>query len=298
MSKKKKLGLGQGILTACMAAYAIICLLPMLLIVVVSFSSDASINSKGFSFFPTEWSLKAWEYVGGYGKQLIVSYGVTIFITVVGTVLGLLVMSMFAYTLSRKCFELRKHLAILMLITMLFSGGQLSTYLVETGMYGMKDSIWALILPGISAMHIIILRTYIQSNVPDALIESAKIDGAGEYRTFWQIVFPMMKPSLASVGFMKAIAIWNDWNKAYLYITSPNKTPLQLLLIRVEKNIDYLIQNQSDIPASEYAEMMKTLPQESGRMAILLTALGPIMIAYPFFQKYFVKGMTMGAVKG
>ena len=298
MKKKKKLGMGQIILTACMAVCAIICLLPMLLIIVVSFSSDQSINTKGFSFFPSSWSLAAWKYVGGYGEQLIVSYGVTIFITVVGTVLGLAVMSMFAYSLSRKCFELRKTLSILMLITMLFSGGQLSTYLVETTMYGLKDSIWALILPGITTMHIIILRTYIQSNVPDALVESAKIDGAGEFRTFWQIVFPMMKPSLASVGFMRAITIWNDWNKAYLYITSPSKSPLQLLLIRVEKNIDYLLQNQSNIPASEYAEMMNTLPQESGRMAILLTALGPIMIAYPFFQKYFVKGMTVGAVKG
>ena len=198
----------------------------------------------------------------------------------------------------RKCFALRKYLSVYMLITMLFSGGQLSTYIVETSMYGLKDNLLALILPGISAMNIIILRTYIQSNVPDSLIESAKIDGAGENRTFFTIVMPMMKPALASVGFMIAVNTWNEWQKAYLYITSDAKTPLQLLLIKIEKNIDYLLSNPDNIPADEYMQMMKNVPEESGRMAVLITALGPIMIAYPFFQKYFVKGLTVGAVKG
>lgn len=298
MRKKRKLGVGQCILSACMGSYALVCLLPVLLVIVVSFSSDESIARKGFSFFPDEWSFKAWEYVATFGNQLVVSYGVTIFITVATTVWGLWVMSMFAYSLSRKCFELRKYLAVYMLITMLFSGGQLSTYIIETSIYGLKDSLIALILPGISAMNIIILRTYIQSNVPDSLIESAKIDGAGEIRTFFTIVMPMMKPALASVGFMLAVNTWNDWSKAYLYITSDSKTPLQLLLIRIEKNIEYLLSNADGIPAVEYVELMKSVPEESGRMAVLLTALGPIMIAYPFFQKYFVQGLTVGAVKG
>ncbi len=296
--KKRKVGAGQVVLTLALGVYALICLLPMLLVVVVSFSSDASIAQKGFSFFPQEWSLKAWQYVATFGRQLAVSYGVTVFITVSSTVWGLLVMSLFAYTLSRKCFALRKYLSVYMLITMLFSGGQLSTYIVETSMYGLKDNLLALILPGISAMNIIILRTYIQSNVPDSLIESAKIDGAGENRTFFTIVMPMMKPALASVGFMIAVNTWNEWQKAYLYITSDAKTPLQLLLIKIEKNIDYLLSNPDNIPADEYMQMMKNVPEESGRMAVLITALGPIMIAYPFFQKYFVKGLTVGAVKG
>lgn len=289
---------GQLVLTAVMGAYGILCLLPMLLIFIVSFSSDHSIETKGFSFFPSEWSLSAWDYVANYGKQLAVSYGVTIWVTVSSTVLGLVVMSMFAYVLSRKTFRLRKFLSIYMLVTMLFSGGQLSTYIIETSVYHLKDSLWALILPGITTMNIIILRTYIQSNVPDALIESAKIDGAGEFRTFWQIVFPMMTPSLASVGFMTAVGHWNEWQKAYLYITSASKTPLQLLLVRIEKNISYLLENQGEIPVSEYMDAVNNLPKESGRMAILLTAIGPIMIAYPFFQKYFVKGLTVGSVKG
>ena len=298
MERKKRVSVGQIVLAVILGAYALICLLPILLVVIASFSSDASITQNGFSFFPEEWSLQAWKYVMGYGKQLLVSYGVTIYITVVGTVFSLVVMSMFAYSLSRSGFMLRKQLSIMLLFTMLFSGGQLSTYVVETTMYGLKDSVWALILPGISAMHIIIMRTYIQSSIPESLMESAKIDGAGEFRIFWQIVFPMMKPTLASVGFMKAVTVWNDWQKAYLYISSPEKTPLQLLLIRIEKNIDFLLQSGNEIPADEYKALMESLPQESGRMAILLTALGPIMIAYPFFQKYFVKGLTVGAVKG
>lgn len=298
MEKKKRIGIGQYVLAAFMGVYALICLLPILLIIIVSFSSDESIRSKGFSFFPEGWSLKAWEYVVGFGRQLVVSYGVTIYITVMGTFLGLIVMAMFAYALSRSTFMLRQPLAFMMLFTMLFSGGQLSTYIVETTMYGLKDSLWALILPGIATMNIIIMRTYIQGTITESLVESAKIDGAGEFRIFWQIVFPLMKPTLAAVGFRLAVNKWNDWQKAYLYIDSADKSPLQLLLIRIEKNIDFLLNNAGELSAEEYAELSRNMPQESGRMAILLTALGPIMIAYPFFQKYFVKGLTVGAVKG
>ena len=298
MKSKKKVRMGQYILTAVMGLYALICLAPIVLIIVVSFSSDESIKNKGFSFFPESWSLDAWEYVFGFGRQLVVSYGVTIFITIVGTAFGLIIMSMFAYTLSRSNFMLRKYLAMMMLFTMLFSGGQLATYMVETTMYGLKDSLWALILPGITTMNIIIMRTYIQGTITESLIESAKIDGAGEFRIFCQIVFPLMKPTLAAVGFRLAVERWNDWQKAYLYITSPEKTPLQLLLVRIEKNIDFVLNNVGELSPQEYAELSQNMPQESGRMAILLAALGPIMIAYPFFQKYFVKGLTVGAVKG
>lgn len=295
--KKKRVSSGQYVLTAIMGIYAAICLLPVILVIIVSFSSDASIKTKGFSFFPIELSLNAWKYVFSFGRQLAVSYGVTIFITLVGTAFGLLVMSMFAYTLSRSCFKLRKQLTVLMLFTMLFSGGQLATYMVETTMYGLKDSLLALILPGITCMNIIIMRTYIRGTITESLIESAKIDGAGEFRIFWQIVFPLMKPTLAAIGFRLAVDRWNDWQKAYLYITSPNKTPLQLLLVRVEKNIDYVLNNAGEMTAAEYAEAVSKMPQESARMAILLAVLGPIMIAYPFFQKYFVSGLTVGAVK-
>jgi len=299
MTKRKKTSKWQWLLTIIMGLYALICLLPMLLVVIVSFSSDASIKNNGFSFFPEEWSLKAWEYVMGYGSQLLVSYGVTIYVTVVGTIFSLLMMSMLAYALSRSCFELRRYISVMMLITMLFHGGQLSGYIVNTTMYHLKDTLAVLILPGIACMNIIILRTYIQTSITEALIESAKIDGAGELRIYGQIVLPLMKPALAAVGFRVAVNYWNDWNKAYLYITSNSKTPLQLLLVRIEKNVEFLLnESMEGMSAQEYAELAANLPTESGRMATLLVALGPIMVAYPFFQKYFVKGLTVGAVKG
>lgn len=294
----KKAGVGQWVLGILLGVYALACLLPVVLVVIVSFSSDASISAKGFSFFPVEWSLKAWQYVGSFGNQLLMSYGVTILVTVGGTLFGLAVMSMFAYTLSRKCFALRKYLSVFMLITMLFSGGQLSSYIINTSMFHLRDTIASLILPGIATMYVIILRTYIQTNVPDSLIESATIDGASEFRTYLQIVLPVMVPALASVGFMLAVGYWNDWQRAFLYITSPGKTPLQLLLIRIEKTVDFLLQNANEMSPEEYAELSANLPRETGRMAILLVALGPIMVAYPFFQKYFVKGLTVGSVKG
>ena len=294
----KKAGVGQWVLGILLGVYALACLLPVVLVVIVSFSSDASISTKGFSFFPVEWSLKAWQYVGSFGNQLIMSYGVTLLVTVGGTLFGLAVMSMFAYTLSRKCFALRKYLSVFMLITMLFSGGQLSSYIINTSMFHLRDTIASLILPGIATMYVIILRTYIQTNVPDSLIESATIDGASEFRTYLQIVLPVMVPALASVGFMLAVGYWNDWQRAFLYITSPSKTPLQLLLIRIEKTVDFLLQNANEMSPEEYAELSANLPRETGRMAILLVALGPIMVAYPFFQKYFVKGLTVGSVKG
>ena len=298
MSKKKRIGTGQYILTVIMGLYAIVCFAPMVLVVIVSFSSNNSIDTKGFSFFPTEWSLDAWRYVFDFGNQLVVSYGVTIYITVVATATGLIIMSMFAYTLSRSCFMLKKHLSIMMLITMLFSGGALSSYMIKTTMYGMKDSLWAIALPAVATMNVIIMRTYIQSNITESLIESAKIDGAGEFRIFLQIVFPLMKPTLAAIGFRTAVGKWNEWQSALLFITSAKKTPLQLLLIRIEKNIDFVLNNAGELSPIEYAEMLENIPEEPGRMAILLTALGPIMIAYPYFQKYFVKGLTVGAVKG
>lgn len=296
--KRKKLRSGQIILGAVLGAYALFCLMPILLVIIVSFSSDESIRLKGYSYFPTEFSLKAYQYVGSFGMQLVTSYGVTIWITVSGTVIGLVFMSMFAYALSRNDFQMRKYFAIYLLIPMLFSGGQLSSYMVNTTVFHLKDSLLVLILPmAVSTMNVIILRTYIQGNVPSSLIESAKIDGAGELRTFWQIVFPIMKPALASVGFMLAVSYWNDWQNAFLYIQSPNKTPLQLLLIRIEKNLDFILQATGQVGANLY-DLSKNMPQESGRMAILITVCGPIMVAYPFFQKYFVKGITMGSVKG
>ena len=229
------------------------------------------------------------------GSQLFLSYRNTILITIVGTFGSLLIMSMFAYALSHRNFAFKKPFSILLLGTMLFSGGQLSTYLINVSVYHLKDNMLLLYLPTVSAMNVIIIRTYLQSNIAEALMESAKIDGAGEFRIYTQIIMPLAKPALASVGFMTAIGYWNDWEKGYLYIKTQSKLPLQTLLYQIEKQIEML--NNPEV-GSVAIDMWQSIPELSARMAMLITVLGPIMIAYPFFQKHFIQGLTVGSVKG
>ncbi len=297
-NKKKKAGIGQYILSVILMAYTVFCALPILLVFVGAVTDEKTLTTEGFSYFPSKLSLDGVNSVLRYGKQLFVSYGVTILVTLSGTVLGVLVMGMIAYSLSRKDFRLRSFLSIYIMIPMLFTGGQLSAYIIYTSTYHMKDNILLLILPMcVSTMNIIILRTYVQSSIPDELVDSARIDGAGEYRTFFQIVFPLMKPAIAAVGFMMATGFWNDWQNALLFITSDSKKPLQLLLINIQKSIEVLL-NTRNIPSGVLAKMQGNIPQNSATMATVIVVIGPIMIAYPFFQKYFIKGLTVGSVKG
>lgn len=289
-------GPGQYVLAVILGILALCCLLPVLLVVVASFSDEGSITRNGFTFFPDAWSLEAWKYVIGFGKQLLISYGITISRTILHTLGSLVVMSMLAYTLARRQFTLRGFLSMMLLITMLFNGGRLSNFLIYTTVYNLKDTYLVLVIPAVTAMNVIIIRTYIQTNVTDSLIEAAKIDGAGEFRVFAQIVVPLLPPALASVGFMHAVGIWNDWETGYMYIQSDNLLPLQNLLRRVENNVQLL--NNPNISIQAALGISEALPAQSARMALLLTVLGPIMIVYPFFQKYFIKGLTLGSVKG
>ncbi|WP_029231995.1 carbohydrate ABC transporter permease [Butyrivibrio sp. VCB2006] len=297
-SKEEKVTVGQVILAIILLACTLFAFLPVELTFVAAFTDEKSIAVNGFRFWPKDWSLDGMAAVLKYGKQLAQSYLVTIFVTVVGTFVGLLFMSMFAYSISRKEFRLARFLSIYLLIPMLFNGGTLSGYIVFTSYYGLKDSLWLLILPlCVSTMNVIILRTYIANSIPGELMEAAKIDGAGEYRTFFQITLPLLKPSLAAVGFMMATAYWNDWQNALLYIDTDAKKPLQLLLINIQKSIEFLL-NNANVPASARAAMGGTIPQYSSTMATVLVVIGPIMVVYPFFQKYFIKGLTVGSVKG
>ena len=297
-SKKEKMGPGQIVLLICLLIFTIFCFAPVVLVFVSAFTDEMYIVQHGFSFFPQKWSLAGMNAVLKYGTQLFSSYAVTIFVTVTGTLLGLLIMSMYAYAMSRKDFRLSKFLAIFLLIPMLFNGGQLSGYIIFTSVYHLKDNLLLLILPlCVTTMNVIILRTYIVNSIPGELMEAAKIDGAGEYRTFFQITLPLLKPSLAAVGFMMATAYWNDWQNAMLYIDTNSKKPLQLLLINIQKSIQFLL-NNTNVPASARAAMGGTIPQNSATMATVIVVIGPIMIAYPFFQKYFIKGLTVGSVKG
>lgn len=297
-SRNEKKTFGQYVLGLLLLIYTIACALPILLVFIAAFTDDKWIAQNGFSFFPGKWSMAGFNSVLRYGDSLITSYGITIFVTVVGTLFGLLVMSMFAYSISRKGFRLAGFLSIYLLIPMLFNGGQLSGYIVFTNWYHLKDSLLLLILPlSVTTMNVIILRTYIVNSIPGELMEAAKIDGAGEYRTFFQIVLPLLKPSLAAVGFMLATSYWNDWQNAMLYITTKKKYPLQLLLVNIQNSIQFLL-NNTNVPASVRAAMGGSIPEYSSIMATVLVVIGPIMVAYPFFQKYFIKGLTVGSVKG
>ncbi|MBQ7679891.1 MAG: carbohydrate ABC transporter permease [Butyrivibrio sp.] len=297
-SRREKKTLGQYVLALLLLLFTLFCALPVLLVFISAFTDEKYIVQNGFTFFPKELSMTGFSTVMRYGAQLGQSYLVTIFITVFGTFLGLLVMSMYAYSISRPDFMLSKFLSIFLLIPMLFNGGMLSGYIIFTKYYGLKDSLWLLILPlCVSTMNVIILRTYIVNSIPSELMEAAMIDGAGDYRTFFQITLPLLKPSLAAVGFMMATAYWNDWQNAMLYIMSDSKKPLQLLLINIQKSIEFLL-NNSNVPASVRAAMGGTIPQYSATMATVIVVIGPIMVAYPFFQKYFIKGLTVGSVKG
>ncbi len=296
--RSSRLNKPQPILITSLLLIAFTCLLPMILVVIVSFSTDASIVEKGFSFFPNGWSTDGYKYVWGFRDQIFRAYGVTFFETFVGTALSLLITALFGYALSRSQFMLNKYITYVLIASMLINGGQVSSYIVNTNLYGLKDNLLVLILPNaVNVFNVIVMRTFVRSNVPDALIEAAKIDGAGEWRTFFQIVFPLLKPVLGSLGFMGAVTRWNEWQTSMLYIENSKLSSLQLVLQRVEQNISYLKSNMGSLTLEELEEL-KNLPEEPARMALMLCSAGPILFIYPFFQRYFIKGMTVGSVKG
>lgn len=297
MRKKRKITTGEIVLFLILLMLAITTAIPVLFVFTTAFTDESVLASEGYRLLPSALSLDGFRAVLKYGKKLFVSYGVTIFVTVTGTVFGILVMSMYGYVLSRKDFPLRKFLTVFLMIPMLFNGGQLSMYIIFTSLYHMKDNILLLILPqSVQTIYVIILRTYITSSVPGELMDSARIDGAGEYTIFFRIVFPLMKPALASVGFMMATMYWNDWQNALLFMDSDNKKPLQLLLINIQSSIETLLSNRN-IPSAALAAMQGRVPQYSATMATVVVVILPVMIAYPFFQKYFIKGLTIGSVK-
>ena len=276
--------------------WALACVLPLLLVVVVSFSSEQSIFQNGYSFFPSEWSLDAYRFFFKLGDQLVRSYGITLFVTVAGTLFSLAITAMFGYVLSRSDYAYNRVFTLLMLFTMLFNGGIVATYMVNTQWLKMGDSISALIFPmSLNAFYVIVLRTFYKS-IPMEIIEAARIDGAGEFKTFFRIVLPLSKPGLATIGMFTTIAYWIDWFLGMLYIIDQKKYPVQTLLWSMQNSLEFM--KQSSANALEYAEMASSAPTDSGRMALTVLVVLPVLLAYPFFQKYFVKGLTVGGVKG
>lgn len=276
--------------------FAFLCVFPFLFVVILSFTDEGALANDGYRLIPSKWSLEAYRYVFKTGDMLLKSYGVTIFVTIVGTIISLLFIAFYAYAISRKSFKFRNFFAFFAFFTMLFNGGLVPTYIIVTQLLGMKDTIWALILPlAVNAFYIMILRTFYSTSVPDAIIESGKIDGAGEFRIFLKLVLPLSLPGLATIGLFSTLGYWNDWFNALLYIDNPNLVPLQSMLMRIETSMQFILQNSQHSSLS--LEALQSLPQDTSRMAMVVLATGPIIFAYPFFQRYFIQGLTVGAVK-
>ena len=297
LGSKVKLSLSSKIFYilayVCVGLMALICIIPFIVLISGSFTSENYIRTQGYSLFINEFSTKAYELIFRNPITVFRAYGISILITGVGTVLGTLLITMTAYVICRKDFKYRNHFSFFFYFTTLFNGGMVSTYIFYIQYLRLKDSLWALILPGLfNVFYLLIMRSFVNT-IPPSLIEASKIDGAGEYRIFFQVVFPLLKPGLATVGLFMALGYWNDWYNAMLYINSNVKFPLQYMLYNLLQQTQALarIASQSGISVAD-------LPSNSLKMAMAIVATGPILLVYPFVQKYFVKGITVGSVKG
>ncbi len=277
--------------------FAISCIVPLLLVLGISFSSEASIVKNGYQFIPEEFSLTAYKAIFSAGGGIMRSLGISVFLTLAGLLTGLTLNTTIAYSLSRPNFRFKKFFTIWILIPMLFSGGMLPFYMIVGQVLGLNNSLWAIILTmAVSSYNIIILRTFFKNTIPDSIIESAEIDGASQLLIFGRIVLPLSLPVLATIGLMLAFGYWNDWYNARLFITNNKIWPLQLMLMNIQDNIDWLRQNINNLGASAVGSVQ--IPSESVRMAIVIVIVLPIASIYPFFQRYFISGLTIGAVKG
>jgi len=291
----------EALFSALFILLALMCVIPVVFTVIVSFSSQNSISRVGYSFLPVEWSAEAYRYVWSlrdrFGFPTVLrSMLNSLAVTFIGTGLGLALVSSMGYVLSRRTFRFRRAYSIFIFIPMIFHGGLLATYVINAQLLGLKNSLWALILPlACSSFYIMVMATFFRTTVPEEMIESGMIDGAGQFRIFARLVLPISLPSLATVALFLTFDYWNDWYQASLYLESHRHDlfPLQYVLVNIEKNIQFLATSDMAMSAQGGA-----LPTETMRMAIVVITVVPIMFSYPFFQKYFVSGLTVGAVKG
>ena len=275
---------------------AVICIAPVVLVIVVSLTDEMEILRNGYSFFPKAFSTKAYEYIAASGKTIWRAYGVSIFTTVVGTLLSLLITCMYAYPLARSSFKYKTFFSFIAYFTMIFVGGLIPWYMVYTHIFKIKDTIWIMIFPYLlNAWYALIMRTFYKTTIHESIIESAKIDGAGEFRTFFIIVLPLCRAGLATVGLFCTLNYWNDWYLPLIFVNNPKIYNIQYLMYQYLLSIQFLSSSSS---FSQSSLAFRDLPSESARMAVAVLSIGPIIFAYPFFQKYFIKGLTVGAVKG
>ena len=273
---------------------SLMALLPFVLLIIASFTDNTIAVKEGYSYFPSKWSLDAYAYIWRNAAMIVRAYSVTIAVTVIGTAAGLVITALYAYMLSKKGLPGRKFLIFFVILTMLFNGGLVPTYLVYSNMLHIKDTLWALIVPTLlmNGFNVILIKNYFENNIPGELYESARIDGAGEWFIFSKIAMPLSRPILATVGLLMGIAYWNDWQNGLYYLNDTSLYSIQNILNQINQNISYLA--SSGVSGVSMAD----LPTTTIRMAIAFVGILPIVIAYPFFQKNFAKGITMGSVKG
>lgn len=286
----------QVFINTILSVMSLCALLPVILLITGSLSSETELIRSGYTFFPKEWSIEAYKYLYFKGAEIMRSYSITVFITAVGTSVSLIITPLLAYPLSRPEFKWRNPISFFVFFTMLFNGGIVPSYIMWTQFFGIKNTIWALIIPGLlmSGFNVILVRNYFSTNIPPALIEAARIDGAGEIFTFFRIVLPLSLPIMATIGLFIGLGYWNDWTNGLYYVTKPNLFSLQNYLNRILQDVQFLATSTA---VSQSGAVIK-LPAIGIRMAISVIGLLPMLMIYPFFQKYFVKGIIIGAVKG
>lgn len=268
----------------------VVTLIPFLLVVAVAFSDEKSVAANGYRLFPQDWSLDAFKAILGDGSTVFNAYKVTLFVTIIGTALAVIITSMMGYALSRKCLRYRNVINLIAYIPMVFYGGLVPFYMVLLKLH-LKDSIWGLIVPMLLNPFNLFLILNFFRGLPDAVIESAKIDGAGEFLIYRKIVMRLALPGLATIILFYAMAYWNDFTLALLLINENKLYPLQYLLRMVLQRVTY-------VSSAMGSQSMGNIPSESTKMATVVVTIGPIILVYPFIQKYFIKGITIGAIKG
>lgn len=274
--------------------FSLCCLIPFLLLIISSFTEDKSIMQYGYSFFPKKWSLDAYIYLFSQGGKIIHAYGISVFVTVLGTLMGVSMTLLLAYPLSRKELPGRNILSFLVLFTLLFNGGLVPSYIMWATIFHMKNTIWALLFPNlmVKAFFVIMARSYFQSSIPLEILESGRIDGASEGKIFSKIVLPLTKPLIATLVLFIGLSYWNDWNNGLIYLTDSSLYSIQNVLNEMIKSIQAL-SSMGGIASSRVA-----LPSNTVRMAIAVVGTLPLLIVYPFLQKGFVRGIVVGGVKG
>lgn len=283
--------------TIILTVLVIITLLPLALIVISSFTKESALIRNGYSFWPQEWSLDAYYYMIKQGAVILRSYGISVFVTVVGTAASVILTTMLAYPMSRKSFEYHNALSFFVFFTMLFNGGIVPSYIMWTKIFHIKDTIFALLIPNylVTAFNVILVKNYYANNIPDSLIEAAEIDGATEMTIFRKIMLPLAVPTVATISLFTGLCYWNDWTNGLYYVSNEKLYSIQMLLMKIMNNIQALRSNST---AALLGTGSVDLPGTAIRMAMAVIGILPILLVYPFIQKYLVRGVVVGAVKG